>query len=281
MIQARQASKLLPYGVTDLRKAFVDLNLELHHGERIALFSVNAYEARTLLDCLAGVDKPDQGEVLHHGSVSWPVGTNEAFHKKLSGYSNARFAAEVYSQSGRIDDDLAMIQELIGADDATFHRPMTAWTAPMRKLMELAVPLVFEFDVTVVGKINNWNHRAVHPASVRIRELFEQRIDGRSLVVAAPGQHKLALDFCDEGLVILDGHVAYRGDVEVCIELVKEENQRQKYERRQRVNKRIARLLDSTDDFDEEELDDEADFEDTQSSPDDGLYRDHREGWPS
>lgn len=256
MIQARQASKLLPHGVADTRKAFIDINLDLHHGERLALFSANAYEARTLLDCLAGIDKPDQGEVMHHGSVSWPVGSNQGFHKKLSGYSNARFCAEVYSKPGCIDEDIGLIQELIGADNPTFHEPISSWKPPMRKLMELAIPLVFEFDVTLVGKINYWNHRASHPASLRLRKLFEQRIDGRSLIVAAPGQHNLAMDYCDQGIVIIDGKYAYRGDTEVCLELIEEHSQFKRAQRRQAADEIINRLLQGSDESDESQLDD-------------------------
>lgn len=267
VLEARQATKVLSHGVGEVRKAFVDLNLEVCRGQRIALFSVNPYEARTLLDCLSGVEQPDQGTILQHGLVSWPVGANQAFHRKLSGYMNARFAAEIYSQPGRIDQDLRLIQELTGADDLTFHEPLASWRTPMRKNLELAVSLAFEFDVTLVGKISGWDHRALHPASVRIRQLFEQRIEGRTLLVAAPGQNRLALDYCDEGLVILDGRVAYRGDPEVCLLMVKEETQRLKYERRQRVNARISRLVADADpdDFDVEESDLE-DFQETGSN---------------
>ncbi|MCP9927997.1 hypothetical protein [Cyanobium sp. CH-040] len=264
VLEARQASKFLAHGVGEVKKAFVDLDLDVHRGQRIAIFSVNPYEARTLLDCLSGVEQPDQGSVLHHGLVSWPLGANQAFHKKLSGYMNARFAAEIYSQSGSIEHDLLLIQELTGADDRTFHEPLSSWRVPMRKSLELAVSLAFEFDVTLVGKISGWDHRAVHPASVRIRDLFERRIDGRTLLIAAPGQNRLALDYCDEGMVILDGRLAYRGDPEVCQLMVKEETQRLKAERRQRVNARISRLVADVegDDFDSED----PDMEDAQES---------------
>lgn len=255
VIEMRRASKRLPAGVNEVKKAFTDVSLAVNHGHRLGLFSVNNYEAQTLLDCLAGVEKPDKGEVLHHASVSWPVGTNQAFAKQLSGYANARFAAEVYSQPGRIEADLQLIQELTGADDATFHEPMAAWPGQLKKALELAVSLAFEFDVMAVGKISNWDHQAIHPQSVRIRELFEQRIDGRTLVIAAPGQNKLALEFCDEGLAIVEGRLLYRGDPEICLELVREETQRFKHERRQRVKNRVARLLDEDGDDDEQDDD--------------------------
>lgn len=275
VIEARQASKLLPHGVATFRKAFVDINLKVHRGQRVALFSVNAYEARSLLECLSGVDQPDHGSVVQHGSVSWPVGTNQAFHKKLSGYMNARFAAEIYSQPGCIDDDLRLIQDLIEADDFTFHEPLGNWKAAMRKSLELAVSLAFEFDVTAVGKISGWDHRALHPASVRFRKLFEQRIAGRTLLVAAPGQNRFALDYCDEGVVIFEGRLAYRGDPEVCLEMVREEDQRLKTERRQRVNARVARLLAEGDaEGDEEDLESDDLDPDGLDESEAGLERD-------
>jgi ABC-type polysaccharide/polyol phosphate transport system ATPase subunit len=265
VIEARNVSKMLPDGVGEVKKAFLDLNLDVHHGRRIALFSVNAYEARTLLDCLSGIEQPDQGLVVHHRSVSWPLGTNQTFRKRLSGYMNARFAAEVYSEPGRVAHDLRFIQDLTGVDDVTFHQPIGVWKASTRKSLELAISLAFNFDVILVGKIGGWDHRSLHPSSLRIREVFEQRIDGRTLVVAAPGQNRLALDYCDEGLVILDGRLAYRGDTEVCLEMVKEESQRQKAERRQQVSAQAARFLADAEerdfDFDDsEDIDTELDL---------------------
>ncbi|WP_254980382.1 hypothetical protein [Cyanobium sp. ATX 6A2] len=245
VIEARQVSKHLPAGVAELRKAFADLSLDVHRGHRLALFSANAYEARALLDCLSGIERPDQGSVLHHGSVSWPVGSNQAFHNKLSGYMNARFAAEIYSPPGKVEDDLRLIQEVSGADDRLFHQPLGSWHSSMQKTLRLAVSLAFDFDVLAVGKIGNWDHRELHPESTRIRTLFEERIDGRTLIMAAPGQQKLALDYCDMGLAIVDGRLVYQGDPEICLELIKEEKQRTKDELRDEYNARLARLKDN------------------------------------
>ncbi|MEO1001870.1 MAG: hypothetical protein AAFX65_02015 [Cyanobacteria bacterium J06638_7] len=257
VIEARQASKVLPAGVANLRKAFSDVSLEVHRGHRLALFSVNTYEAKSLLECLAGVEQPDQGSVVHHGSVSWPVGTNQAFHGKLSGYLNARFAAEVYSLPGQVDEDVRLIQDITGADDHTFHEPYGAWKSSMQKSLKLAVSLAFDFDVLTVGKISNWDHKSLHPESVRIRRLFEQRISNRALVIAAPSQHKFALDYCDQGLAIVAGRLVYAGDPEVCLELIKEEKQRLKYEFKQENSRRLEQLMLDNDDLSEDSDDED------------------------
>ena len=259
MIEVRQASKLESIGVKHKRRIFHDLTFTVHQGDRLALFAVNGEDATSLLTCISGVEMLDGGSVVHHGSVSWPVGSNLTFSGKLSGYANARFATEIYSQPGCIDADLRLIQQLACLPEAVFHQPLNSWTGPMKDALKLAVSLAFEFDVLAVGRISGWDFRAIHPDSVRIRELFEQRIEGRTLVMAASGQNKLALEYCDEGIALADGSLIYRGDPEVCLELVKEEAQRLKQERRRRVNARVQRLLghdaiDPDEDDAEEEL---------------------------
>lgn len=243
MVELRQISKLIQLNVRESRQVFGDLSLTIRQGDRLGLFSVEASDAMALLHCISGVEQPDRGSVEQFGSVSWPVGTNKAFSGSLSGYANARFAAELYSQPGCLEADLQLIQELVQVSDAVFHAPLSGWPSTQKDLLKLAVSLAFEFDVLIVGKISNWDFRAIHPHAVRIRELFEQRIEGRTLVMAAPGQNKLATEYCDEGVVLLDGALAYRGDPEVCMELVKEETQRLKQERRARVNARVQQLV--------------------------------------
>jgi ABC-type polysaccharide/polyol phosphate transport system ATPase subunit len=257
ILALRDASKLVVEGVNHTYPAFRNLSLEVYPGERLGVFAVNGAEAQTLVSCLSGVTPVDSGRLEQRGSVSWPVGMNDAFSGKLSGYINARFAAEVYSQPGQINVDLQRIQELADLPDQLFHEPLSQWPGAKKDALKLAVSLAFDFDVITVGKLGSWDHRAVHPRAVMLRECFEQRIDGRTLVVCANGQNSFALDYCDEGLVLMGGGLVYRGDPEVCLELVKEESRRLKQERRQRVNKRIGALIasseDETDDLQAEE----------------------------
>ncbi len=252
ILALRDAAKMVKEGVNHTYPAFRNLSLEVYPGERLGVFGVNGSEARALVGCLSGVEPLDAGRLEQHGSVSWPVGTNDAFSGKLSGYINARFAAEVYSQPGQIDADLQLIQELADVPDQLFHQPFGDWQGAKKDALKLAVSLAFDFDVITVVRLGGWDHRAVHPRAVQIRECFERRIDGRTLVACANGQNAFALDYCDMGLAMVGGELVYSGDPEVCLELVKEESRRLKQERRQRVNKRIGALVGR----DDEEADD-------------------------
>jgi ABC-type polysaccharide/polyol phosphate transport system ATPase subunit len=244
ILELTKASKVIVEGINQTYQAFQDLSLQIFPGERLGIFGVNGYEAKTLLACLSGVEPLDRGRLEQRGSVSWPLGSNDAFSAKLTGYVNARFAAEVYSKPGCIDEDMRLIQKLTGVDDDTLHQPLGDWPSSLRDALKLAVSLAFDFDVITVGRISSgWDHRCVLPLSTRIRDCFERRIDGRTLLVSANGQSNLALDYCDEGLAIVNGELAYRGDPDICLQLVREESKRQRSLRRERVDKRKAKAM--------------------------------------
>ena len=183
------------------------------------------------------------------------LGTNDAFLGKLSGYVHARFAADVYSQPGQIDEDIRLIRVLAGVDESMFHEPLADWPSALRDSLKLALPLAFEFYVVMVGRISGCNYRAIHPHSVRIHKCFERHIEGRMLIACGNGQTDLAIDYCEEGLALVDGKILFRGGPKMCMELVNEEPKRQKQGRRERVSKRVAKLVGS-DELDHSELDD-------------------------
>jgi len=245
VLELKAASKDVVEGVNHRYSAFRNLSLSVLPGEKLAVFAVNGSEAKALISCLSGVEPLDGGTLDQSASVSWPLGANEAFSNKLSGYVNARFAAEVYSLPAQIEENLELIKELSGVADELFHRPLSAWPGHSKDALKLAVSLAFEFDVIMVGRISNWDHRGVHPRAVRMRRLFEERISGRTLVMCGNGQSQFAIDYCHEGIVLVGGSIIYRGDPEVCLELVKEESKMQKQKRRARVNARIASLLEA------------------------------------
>ena len=258
ILELHNASKNVVEGASQSYPAFRNLSLQIFPGDRLAIFAVNGPESRALVACLSGVESLDSGRLVQEGSVSWPLGTNEAFSNKLSAYVNARFAAEVYSLPGEMDSNLRLIRELSGLTDKLIHKPLSDLPTAMKDALKLAVSMVFDFDVLAVSRLKGWNHRSIDPQSVRIRECFEKRIEGRTLVMSANGQNKLALDYCEEGLALVKGQLVYRGDPEICLQLVKEESKRRKEERRESLRRRLAAIIaardDSSDDYEDDDF---------------------------
>jgi ABC-type polysaccharide/polyol phosphate transport system ATPase subunit len=223
---------------------FSGISLTLNAGERLAVFSTDRADAAALIDCISGVEPLDAGTLVHNASVSWPLGADETFNRNLSGYVNAQFTAEVYSPLGCVAESLQLIQEITGVDDDMFHLPLNAWPIAQRERLKLAVGLAFEFDVVVVGRVKHcWNHRSLYPMALRLRDLFERRIQDRAMVVLGYEQEHLALDYCNRGIVLKGGTIVHEGSPEDCSQIALEAILQSKANRRQRVRNRAARLL--------------------------------------
>jgi ABC-type polysaccharide/polyol phosphate transport system ATPase subunit len=223
---------------------FSGISLSLQPGDRLAVFSTARADAAALVDCISGVQPLDAGTLVHNASVSWPLGSDDTFNRNLSGYLNALFAAEVYSPLGYVAENLQLIQELTGVEEDTFHLPLSAWSSAQRELLKLAVGLAFDFDVAVVGRVNHaWDHRSLYPLAVRIREVFERRIQDRAMVVLGYEQEALAMDYCNRAILLQNGAIIHEGTPQDCSQLALETILQMKTDRRQRVRNRAARLL--------------------------------------
>jgi ABC-type multidrug transport system ATPase subunit len=78
---------------------------------------------------------------------------------------------------------------------------------------------------------------------VRIREVFERRIQDRAMVVLGYEQEALAIDYCNRAILLQNGAIIHEGTPQDCSQLALETILQMKSDRRQRVRNRAARLL--------------------------------------
>ncbi len=69
---------------------------------------------------------------------------------------------------------------------------------------------------------DGWNCRADVPFMNQVRRLVDRRLEGRTLVAEASNSQNFALDYCNEGIVLKDGAIIYRGSLDDCAALAKE-----------------------------------------------------------
>lgn len=222
LAELRQASKKVSQSPTSTITAFRNISFRVNPGDRIGIFSVSNIESIAFVNCLAGVTPLDGGKLIHNCSVSWPLGTNESLDSKLSGYANALFAADLYSVAGEQAQDLTLIQELTGLDSEQFHRPVSTYKGLEKDRLRLAISLAFPFDLYTVSKISGWSLKDKGIVARRIRRFLNQRLSQGTIVMTAAGQPALVLRYCDQGVVIMDQSIVYRGDPEVCLEMIKD-----------------------------------------------------------
>lgn len=214
MIRFENLSK--SYWVNGQRKVVIDnLSLTLPEGKSLALLGRNGAGKSTLLQMIGGLLDPDAGRVISDGTLSWPVGFGGSFHRALTGAQNVRFIARIY---GVDTDSLTAFVEDFADLGEHFHMPVRSYSSGMRSRLAFGASMGIYFDTYLVDEVT-----AVGDADFRrkSRAVFRERMNQSSAIMVSHDMQQVR-EFCDAGLVLENGKIAYFDDLEEAIALHEE-----------------------------------------------------------
>ncbi len=173
----------------------------------VAMLGRNGAGKSTLLKMISGTMQPDSGRVLHHGSVSWPVGFSGSFHPELTGLQNTRFVARIQGvDTGELVDFVQDFANLGGH----FYLPVRTYSSGMRSRLAFGVSMGIHFDTYLVDEIT-----AVGDAEFKRKSeaLFLDRLRKSSAIMVT---HALGLvqRLCHHVVVLENGKLRFFEDVD-------------------------------------------------------------------
>ncbi|MDD9708194.1 MAG: ABC transporter ATP-binding protein [Paracoccaceae bacterium] len=194
----------------DYRPVIRNLNLTLPSGKSLALLGRNGAGKSTLLSIVAGTMRPDTGQIISDGSISFTVGFAGSFHGDMTGAQNTRFVARVY---GVDTDELTAFVEDFAEIGEHFNMPVRTYSAGMKSRLAFGISMGIKFDTYLIDE-------ATATGDARFRrkssEVFRTRMAQSSAIMVS---HSMAdiRNFCDAGLVLHDGGIEVFDDVEDAI----------------------------------------------------------------
>ncbi len=209
MIELRNVCKTY---VTNGRRKIVAQNVNAIFPARraVAVLGRNGAGKSTLLRMISGAMEPDSGEVVRHGTVSWPVGFAGSFHQDLTGLQNVRFIARVYGvDTDELVDFVADFAEL----GQHFNLPVRSYSSGMKSRLAFGVSMGIHFDTYLVDEVT-----AVGDASFKRKSeaLFQQRISQSAAVMVTHTMGQVRR-LCHHAGVLENGVFHFYEDVEDAI----------------------------------------------------------------
>lgn len=182
------------------------LNVVLPTGKSLALLGGNGAGKSTLLQLVAGTLRPDDGQVITDGTISWPVGQGGSFHRDLTGAQNTRFLARVY---GVDSDELADFVEDFADIGKHFHMPIRTYSSGMKSRLTFGISMGIPFDTYLVDEVT-----AVGDARFRRKSstVFRERIKSASAIMVSHNLEELK-DFCNAAILLHEGRIHYFEDL--------------------------------------------------------------------
>ncbi|KUJ79507.1 ABC transporter ATP-binding protein [Ruegeria profundi] len=184
------------------RKVILDrVSFRIELGRSIGILAPNGTGKTTLINMMAGLEKPDEGVIRKNCRVSFPMGFSGGVAKKLSALENARYIAKIY---GMDPDYVEAYCNWLCNLGEYFTQPLGTYSTGMRARFTFALMLALDFDMYLIDE--------GMPASTDVEfnqkagDILKERLRTTTLVIVSHNP-KVLEKFAQEAAVLLNGHL--------------------------------------------------------------------------
>jgi capsular polysaccharide transport system ATP-binding protein len=200
MIEFRNVSK--SYWTGKQRKVILEqASFRVDLGRSLGILAPNGAGKTTIINMMAGLEKPDDGEIIKTSRVSFPLGFMGGVISKLSAKENARYIARIYG----LDPDYieAYTRWLCGLEEY-YDFPLGTYSAGMRSRFSFSLLLALDFDIYLIdeGMPQTTDAEFNRKAGDVLRERLE-----KSTVIIVSHQAKTLEKFATHAAVLRDGQL--------------------------------------------------------------------------
>jgi capsular polysaccharide transport system ATP-binding protein len=200
MIEFRNVSK--SYWTGTQRKVILDrASFRVELGNSLGILAGNGTGKTTIINMMAGLEKPDEGTINKTSRVSFPLGFMGGVNNKHSARENCRYIARLY---GLDPDYVESFCRWVCSLGEYFEMPLSTFSAGMRSRFSFSLLLSIEFDIYLIdegmpstGDVE-FNRKAGNILQERLK---------KSTVVIVSHSAKTLERFCRSAAVLKNGQL--------------------------------------------------------------------------
>ena len=198
MIEFSNVSKSFWTGTQ--RKVILDrASFRVDIGNSMGILAKNGTGKTTLINMMAGLEKPDEGEIIRGCRISFPLGFMGGVVAKHTAMENSRYIARLYG----LDPDYveAFCRWMCGLEEY-FDMPLGTYSSGMRARFCFALMLALDFDIYLIdeGMPSTTDVEFNKKAGAILRERLST-----TTVVIVSHQAETLEKFCRSAAVLKDG----------------------------------------------------------------------------
>ena len=184
------------------RKVILDrASFSVEVGNSLGILAKNGTGKTTIINMMAGLEKPDEGRVIRTSRISFPLGFMGGMVGRHSAKENARYIARLYALDPDYIESFCRWLSNIGE---YFDMPLGTYSAGMRARFSFTLMLALEFDIYLIdeGMPNltdvEFNRKA--------GEVLRQRLKNATVVMVSHQASTLE-KFCRSAAVLRNGQL--------------------------------------------------------------------------
>jgi len=200
MIEFRNVSKSFWTGKT--RKVILDqASFRIDIGQSMGILASNGTGKTTIINMMAGLEQPDEGEIRRTSRISFPLGFMGGVQPKHSAAENARYIARIYGMDA--DYVEAFCRYLVDLKEY-FEMPISTYSSGMKARFTFALLLALDFDIYLIDEGMPGTTDAEF--NKKAGNILHERLS-RSTVVIVSHSAQILEKYCTNASVLRDGRL--------------------------------------------------------------------------
>lgn len=184
------------------RKVILDnASFRVDVGNSLGILARNGTGKTTIINMMAGLEKPDEGKVIRTSRISFPLGFMGGIIPKHTATENSRYIARLY---GLDPDYVESFCRWLSSIDEYFDMPVGTYSSGMRSRFSFSLMLALEFDIYLIDE--------GMPSSTDVEfnkkagQVLRQRLSNATVVVVSHQPATLE-KFCKSAAVLRNGRL--------------------------------------------------------------------------
>jgi capsular polysaccharide transport system ATP-binding protein len=200
MIEFEEVSKSFWTGTR--RKVILDrASFRVDLGRSLGILAGNGTGKTTIINMMAGLEKPDEGRITTTSRISFPLGFMGGLVGRHTATENVRYIARLYA----LDPDYveSFCRWLCGLEEY-FDMPVGTYSSGMRARLSFALMLAIEFDIYLIDE--GMPQSTDVEFNRKAGQLLRDRL-AKSTVVVVSHNAQILERLCDTAAVLKDGQL--------------------------------------------------------------------------
>ncbi|MCC7320507.1 MAG: ATP-binding cassette domain-containing protein [Rubellimicrobium sp.] len=212
MLEFRNVSKSFWTG--QRRKVILDgASFRVDLGRSLGILAPNGTGKTTLINMMAGLEKPDEGEITRACRISFPLGFMGGVVSKHTAKENSRYIARLY---GLDPDYVEAFSRWLSGIGEYFDMPVGTYSAGMRARFTFSLMLALDFDIYLIDE--GMPQTTDAEFNRKAGEILRERLE-KTTVVIVSHQPEVLERFATTAAVLKDGRITMFDTLEEAREL--------------------------------------------------------------
>lgn len=198
-----------------------DVDLVINKGESVALLGKNGAGKSTLLKMISGVTFPTRGTVETVGRIGALLELSVGFEPEFTGRENISLRCQL---GGMTKAEITAIEQKVidfAQLEEYIDQPVRTYSSGMKSRLGFAISVNMNPDILIVDEALSVGDAIFKQKCLAaVKEIMAR--EGVTFILVTHSTAS-AREFCERGVVIVDGTVAYDGDIDSAVDYYESE----------------------------------------------------------